>query len=96
MLNHEITQAFMEPEMRIRVKKGLLKDQIHFGIFENKLLEFINKKEVKIALKEKMIHKEYIKHSSQTRVVYVFLNRECRQVSGFKKVIAKIRSVLRL
>jgi len=81
-----------QAEFRTRVEKSAFKDKIYLGVFRKTLWDSsIGESEIKKALRNKEIAEVRIAPLGQTeRVGYVWLGKECRQVSPLKKVVALV------
>lgn len=82
-------------EIRVRVRKGLLKDRILFGVFESTIKKEFPPEEIKKGIKLGLLYPDQIAVGGTVRRVFGWTEEECQyQPVWHKRVLASIKSFL--
>lgn len=81
-----------QPDCRVRVSKGKLKDDIKLGMYESTLIRFMSKREIILAIKHNLLTPHKIMPDGRTvKNVLLWNEYECKQATPIKNLIFKIR-----
>lgn len=89
MTYERCARVFDRPTARARIKKGLFRDEIRFGVrLEDFLSAGASKRDVKRMVREKWISEHFIMEHGSHFKIFVWMGDECSQTAPIKRWIS--------